>query len=235
MPQVELAAVARLMLVAFDNIGLDADRGGNSVRKQVGIGAQGLERDVFDPGEKIVVGDDGRLDDLGKPRTELPVGERAQHFGIADHEARLFEGSGHILVPVHIHAVLAAHAGIHLPQQGGRDESERQSAHVSRRGETRHVGHDAASDGEHERGAVRAQLDETPVDGFHGLQGLYAFARTDEHRVVRRQQRMVKAVDRSVGNDDHAPLRQHPGEDVGRGTDVNLALFPNVEGGFHDL
>lgn len=118
---------------------------------------------------------------------------------------------------------------------GGRDESERQSAHVSRRGETRHVGHDAASDGEHERGAVRAQLDETPVDGFHGLQGLYAFARTDEHRVVRRQQRMVKAVDRSVGNDDHASLRQHPGEDVGRGTDVNLALFPNVEGGFHDL
>ena len=108
-------------------------------------------------------------------------------------------------------------------------------AHVSRRGETRHVGHDAASDGEHERGAVRAQLDKTPVDGFHGLQGLYAFARTDEHRVVRRQQRMVKAVDRSVGNDDHAPLRQHPGEDVGRGTDVNLALFPNVEGGFHDL
>ena len=65
MPQVELAAVARLVLVAFDNIGLDADRGGNSVRKQVGIGAQGLERDVFDPGEKIGVGDDGRLDDLG--------------------------------------------------------------------------------------------------------------------------------------------------------------------------
>ena len=47
MPQVELAAVARLVLVAFDNIGLDADRGGNSVRKQVGIGARAASKETF--------------------------------------------------------------------------------------------------------------------------------------------------------------------------------------------
>ena len=208
MPQVELAAVARLVLVAFDNIGLDADRGGNSVRKQVGIGAQGLKRDVFDPGEKIGVGDDGRLDDLGKPRAEFPVGERAQHFGIADHEARLFEGSGHILVPVHIHAVLAAHAGVHLPQQGGRDESERQSAHVSRRGETRHVGHDAAAEADEERRAVGSSGEQLAIELACRPECFVGLAQTDQAVVVAVDDFLVQAVDVRVRHDHDLAVRR---------------------------
>ena len=85
------------------------------------------------------------------------------------------------------------------------------------------------------RVTVHAQLDETAVDHLDGLHRLDALAQADQHGVVLRQHRMVQPVDRGVGDHHHAPFGEHPGEDVGRGTDVNLALFPNVEGGFHDL
>lgn len=59
MPEVELAAVARLALVAFDDICLHADRRRNGIRKQVGVGTQGVERRGFDTREKAGIGDDG--------------------------------------------------------------------------------------------------------------------------------------------------------------------------------
>lgn len=172
MPEVELAAVARLALVAFDNVGLHADRRRDGIRKQVGIGTQVVESRGFDPREEVGIGDDGRLDDFGQPGAELPVGERAQHPGVADHEPGLRECPRHILVAVDIHAVLAAHAGVDLSQQSRRDEPEIEAAHVGRGGETRHVGHDTAPDPQHESRPVDAQFDEAAVDRFDGLQGL---------------------------------------------------------------
>jgi hypothetical protein len=235
MPEVELAAVARLALVAFDDICLHADRRRNGIRKQVGVGTQGVERRGFDTREKAGIGDDGRLDDFGQSGTELPVGERAQHPGVADHEPGLRKRSRHILVSVDIHAVLAAHAGVDLPQQGRRDEAEIEAAHVGRGGETRHVGHDTAPDPQHESRPVDAQFDEAAVDRFDGLQGLYTLPEADQHRIVRSQHRVVEPVYRGIGYDDHASLGQYSRQDVGRGPNINPALLPDVEGGFHNI
>ena len=235
MPEVELAAVTRLALVAFDNVGLHADRRRDGIRKQVGIGTQVVESRRFDTREEVGIGNDGRLDDFGQPCAELPVGERAQHLGVADHELGLRERPRHILVAVDIHAVFAAHAGIDLPQQGRRDEPEPDTAHVGRSGEPRHVGNDTAPDGQHERRPVYAQFDETAVDRFDGLQGLDTLPEADEHRIVGSQHRVVEPVYRGVGYDDHASLGQYSRQDVGRGPDINPALLPDVEGGFHNI
>lgn len=45
---------------------------------------------------------------------------------------------------------------------------------------------------------------------------------------------MVEPVYRGIGHDDHAPPGQHSRQDVGRGPDINLALLPDIEDGFHN-
>ena len=234
-PEVELAAVPRLALVAFDDVGLDPYRRRNGVGQQVGIPAQRLESRPFDAFEQVGVGNNRGLDHLGQSGAKLPVGKRAQQRRIADHELRLGEGPGHILVPVDVHAVLAAHRSVDLPQQRRRDESEFHAAHVGRCGESRHVGDDAAPDRQHEGRTVHAQLDETAVDHLDGLHRLDALAQADQHGVVLRQHRMIQPVDRGVGDHHHAPFGEHPGENVGQRAYENFALLANVEGRFHYL
>ena len=87
----------------------------------------------------------------------------------------------YVLVPIDVHAVLAADRSIDLPQQRRRDEPELQSAHVGRGGKPRHVGDDPAPDGQYEGRTVHAQLDEAAVDRLDGLQGLDALAQADQY------------------------------------------------------
>ena len=234
-PEVQFAAVARLAFVALDDVGLDADRRRNGIRQQVGVRSQRPECRPLDASEQVGIGDDRRLDHFGQSGPELPLGKRAQQRGVADDELRLGEGSGHVLVAVDVHAVLAAHRSVDLPQQRRRDESEFHAAHVGRCGESRHVGDDAAPDRQHEGRTVHAQLDETAVDHLDGLHRLDALAQADQHGVVLRQHRMVQPVDRGVGDHHHAPLGERSGENVGHRTYENFALLANVEGRFHYL
>jgi len=46
---------------------------------------------------------------------------------------------------------------------------------------------------------------------------------------------VVEPVYRGIGYDDHASLGQYSRQDVGRGPNINPALLPDVEGGFHNI
>ncbi len=213
MAQVELPPLAALPLVALHDVGLHADSRRDDLLQQRAVPPQLLDRTALQPPEERGIGDDARLERLGQPRAELPEGERGEQGRVADHEFGLAKGSDHVLVAVDIDAVLAAHRGVDLPQQRRGDEAEAEPAHVGRGDETRHVGHDAAPDAQHEGRAVHPQLDEAAVERLGGLQGLYGLARTDQQVFVAGQQTVVPAVDIGVGyHHDPPPGRQQPGQ-----------------------
>jgi hypothetical protein len=233
MAEVEFAPLAALPLVVRDDVGLHANRGRNHVGEQVVVTAQPREGRPLDPGEEIGIGDDGRLDRLGQPGPEVAVGERAQQRRIADDEFGLGEGPGHVLVSVDVHPVLAADARVDLPEQRRGDEPEPQAPHVSRRGEARHVGDDAAADGQHEGRPVDAQFDEPAVDPLHAPERLAPLARADEHRIVTLREGAPVPRDVRVDDRDHAARRQEARQQLAGRAYVNTALCEQIEGGFH--
>ena len=146
---------------------------------------------------------------------------------------RLIERARDVLVSVDVHAVLATDSCVDLPEQGGRDESETQSPHIGRCGESRDVGDDSAADAQHEGRTVDARFQEFAVDGRHRLQGLDAFAFTDEHGGIGCEQFVVEPVDCRVGDGCDATFGEDFRKNFADGTDVDSARRPDDERSVH--
>ena len=179
MAQIELAPLAPLPLVASDDVGLDPDGGRNEGAELLRSLAQRRKGTPLERSEEVAVGNERRLDHLGQSGPELPVGQRAQHRGVADDEVWLGEAARHVLVSGHVHAVLAADARVDLGQQRGGHEAEAQAAHVGRGDEPRHVGDDAAPDPQDEGRTVGPQVDEPLVEFADRAERLRGLALTD--------------------------------------------------------
>ena len=97
------------------------------------------------------------LDHFGKPGAQLPVGQRIEGRHVGDHCEGLVEGADHVLAPRVVDRGLAAHRGIDLREQRGRNLHERHAALVDRRGEAGEVAHHAAAEGDDQGVAAAAR------------------------------------------------------------------------------
>ena len=222
-----------LVLVTPDDRSLDPDRRLNDAPQQPGIPAQLPERAPFEQLEERPVADDRRLDRLGQPRPELPVGQRREQRRVAHHEARLGKGADHVLVTRDVHAVLAPDRGIDLPQERRRDKPETDAPHVGCRGESRHIGDDAAPHTEDEGLAVGSRRNEPAAELLDRGKGLAALAAPDADRLKGGQQLPVAAVHLVVRNGDHPAFGQQIGQQTGRRTNIDIACTTHAECRLH--
>ena len=134
--------------------------------------------------------------------------ECAHHIHIANHKSWLVEYANHILVAIHIHSVLATHAGIHLPQERSGYKAKLHTSHIGGSHKTRYVGHNASANAEDKCRAVSLQFNQTAVYHIERVNGLARFAQTNQDVVVLRYQRVVVAVDIGVGDNDYSFIGQ---------------------------
>ena len=113
------------------------------------------------------------------PHNRSRIERVLQQIHIADHELRLAEDAHHVLEAAEIDAVFSAHAGVDLGQQGGGDKPEAHPAHIGGGNKSRDVADDSAADSHNDRGAVRFQIHELPVDVGYRIQGLDRFSAAD--------------------------------------------------------
>ena len=96
---------------------------------------------------------------------------------------RLVEGADQVLAARGVDAGLAADAGIHLGQQGGRDLHEGQAAQRGGGGEAGEVADHAAAERDHRRAALDAG-GQQPVDEADIGAGFSGLARRHDDRLV---------------------------------------------------
>jgi hypothetical protein len=105
--EIEQGAVAGLGLVASDDGRLGAAGGGDGV-DAVAAALEDAAPVRLQPGEEAGIIDEAVLRHLGIAGAELAGGERVEHVGVGQHEARLIEGADKVLAVPGVDAGLAA-------------------------------------------------------------------------------------------------------------------------------
>ena len=158
-PQVQLGALARFLLVAAHDVGLHAAAVGDDFAHHRGLEpAQGGHVALQARHERLVA-QKAILDHLGNARAHLAGFEGLEYIGVDQNAARLMKGADEILARGEIDARLAAHAAVDLCEKRSRNLHEADAAHPHARGKSRHVAHDTAAQGHHEALAVKPGLD----------------------------------------------------------------------------
>ncbi len=154
--EVEDGPQARFFLVLADDPGLDFHAALDGLG-QCGLVllAQGVDV-LLQPGEEGHVGNRPVFDDFGQTCRQLPRGQGGQAVEVAQHQAWLVERADHVLALGVVDGRFAAHAGIDLGQQRGRDLHEGHAAHIAGSGKAGHVANHAAAQGKEHGFAVAA-------------------------------------------------------------------------------
>ena len=148
------------------------------------VGRQGgdLAAMGFQPGEEVDVAQQAVLDDLGVARPDFPRRQGREHVQVGQHQPGLMKGADQVLAPGRVDGGLAAHRGVHLRKQGGRDLHEIDAALVDRRGETGEVAHHAAAEGDDQISAVQFKGQQIVADPRQHVEALGAFTGGNQHR-----------------------------------------------------
>ena len=174
----------------------------------------------FQPGEESGVVDEAVFDDFGHAGGELAWRQGGEGGGVDEHGLRLVEGADEVFALRVVDAGFAAHRGIDLRQQGGRDLQAGDTALVGGGGETRDVAGDAAAEGDDEAVAVVA-------GGNKGIEDLCVAGEVFVRLAVRQvygddgfvgkggsKRGEVVTGDVVVGDDADLPLRDDRGKQV---------------------
>ena len=153
------------MLIRFHHACLDGDVAGDQIRGNGATG--GIQRGQIIQHRRIP--DGGMFDRLREALVKLAVRQRAQRFGIHDHQAGLVEGTQQVFPLGHIHAGLAADGGIHLRDDRRGNLHEGKSAVKDGGHEAREIAHHAAAERHDHRLAVMSRADHLAAQGSpHG-------------------------------------------------------------------
>ena len=223
--EIEQGAPPGLPLVLAYDGALDLDRSDHGAGQGDRV-SRGADRPlVRQPVEKGRVADQAVFQHLGPARAQLARRQGGQQFDVGHDQPGLVKRADQILPLRGIDRRLAAHRGIDLGQQGGRDLHEIDPAHVERRRQPREVAdHPAAQ--RHDQIAPVQPEGQHPVD--HPLQfgkGFGCLARRHGQQsganpggLQRRQhRRAVQGGDGLVGDDHRSSLgqRRDPPAQVG--------------------
>ena len=235
MAQIEQSPIARLALITLHDIGLNLYSTIYNLAQALRVTLQCRKIRLLQHLKQSCIANHSRLDYLGKTRAELPRGERAQQIHITDNKPRLGERTHHILISIDIHSILAPHAGIHLPQQRRGDKTKLHSTHKRRGGKARNIGHNASAHSQHEARAVNAQLNKAAIYHIQRTQRLARLAKSDEHVVVRLDERVVVAVDIGIRHHNNTLLGEQPRQPLTHATHYYSAAVLDIYIEIHNI
>ena len=152
--EVQDHAQAGLLLVLADDLGLDADAGGDDLLQGGGVSRQDGVAVLLHEAEEGWVADDGGLNGLLQAGAEFGGGESAEKVDVAEDGEGVVEGADEVLAGEEVDAGLAAEGGIDLGEHGGGQANVADSAHVDGGEEARDVADDAAAEGKQDGVAV---------------------------------------------------------------------------------
>ncbi len=152
--EVEDHAQAGLLLVLADDLGLDADAGGDDLLQGGGVSRQDGVAVLLHEAEEGWVADDGGLNGLLQAGAEFGGGESAEKVDVAEDGEGVVEGADEVLAGEEVDAGLAAEGGIDLREERGGQANVADAAHVDGGEEAGDVADDAAAKGEKDGVAV---------------------------------------------------------------------------------
>ena len=223
--EVEDHAQAELFFVLVDDVGFDADGGGD----YSGEGGLFLRRGFFcedggyvflEVGEEFGVVDDAGFDGLLQASAELVGGQGAEEVSVGEDGLGVVEGADEVFTSEEVDAGLAADGGVYLREQGGGELDVTDTAHVNGGEEAGDVADDSATEGEEEGVAVgsgEGELLGEGLDGSHAFVGLAGGVEEDYG--------LAGAFGGEGGEDGLGP--QLP--DLGRGDDEGAVGLGGVE------
>ncbi|MNQ40957.1 hypothetical protein D3C85_546210 [compost metagenome] len=176
---------------------------------------------VFEPGQERLITDQPVLDDFGQPGGQLARRQGIEAGGIDQHHVRLIEGADHVLAQRMVDPGLAAHRGVDLRQQRGRNLDEIDAALVAGGGKAGHVTDHTAAKGDHRGAAVMPggqQTVENQLQGFPGLEGFAVGQYHGNHRELRQAAGQTLEIERRnslVGDDRYLPSANVRGQQLG--------------------
>ena len=180
--EVEIASDVLLVGILLHDLALDGcgrlDERREGVEVDLGLGE---DLDGLLVAVALVVDDEG-LEHLGGAGAELPGRQGLEHFRQDAGVDREFGDADHVLVSVQVDAGLAAHARVHLAEQGGGVVGVAHAALVDAGGEAHQVGGHAAAHGPDDGVAVGALGEKPAADGQHGVHRLVLFVGDDGQR-----------------------------------------------------
>ena len=179
--EVEDHAEAEFFFVLVDDVGFDADGGGDDVGESFYLLRAGPFGEdgggvFFEVGEEFGVEDDACFDGLLEAGAELCGREGAEEVGIAEDGLRVIEGSDEVFAGEEVDAGFSADGGVYLGEEGGGDLDVADAAHVDGGEEAGDVADDASAEGDEEGVAVGPGEGELLGEGLDGGHAFEAFA-----------------------------------------------------------
>ena len=143
MPKVEQLALAGFGFVPLHHAALDIHAAGDGR-----FDMRFFHRDAgFQLAEQLLVLNTGSFDDLRHAGGQLPPGQRTQAIGVRQHQGGLVKAADEVLPLRQVQTGFAAHAAVHLGQQGGGHLDQRDAPQDSPGQKARQVSGNAAAQG----------------------------------------------------------------------------------------
>ena len=149
MAQIQQGAIALLCLVAHHDISLHLHRAGHRLDPCVHIAGSQLRPHVFQPCKELGISQHAVFDHFAIPCEEIARRERAQHFGIGQHQCGLMKGPNQVFSLRRIDAGLSPNGAVHLCQERGRNLHKTYSSAQHRGGKSRQIANHATAKGNH--------------------------------------------------------------------------------------
>ena len=174
--EVEDAPQSALALVGGNDFGLDADGPGDQLIHYCRRHRQHLPGTLGHEIEYCPIADDAAFQHLKKSGPELTFRKCRGQVGIDQHGKRLVETSNQVLAGYQVHARFPPYRRIHLREQSRGNLQNRNAAHENRGEETRYIGHNPATETDHDTSAVSVALEHLLGKLLHGRKPLVLFA-----------------------------------------------------------
>jgi len=174
--EVEDHAEAGFFFVFADDIGFDADAGGDDAGESGGFACEDGFGVLLHVAEELCIVDDAGFDGFLQACVEFGGGKSAEKIYVGEDSLRMVEAADEIFSCGEIDSGFSADGGVDLRQERRRDLDVADAPHVNGSEEAGDVAEDSATEGEEERVAVGSGVGELVGEGFDVGEAFVAFA-----------------------------------------------------------
>ena len=178
MAQIQFPALAFFIRVASDDASLDIRRSSNQSSQRIFVhriaGIQ-IRQQAHGRGIGLGIAQEEGFQHFGRAAAEIPLRKRLQRLRTNECPFRLPDDAQHVLQVQEIDTGFSADGGIHLGQEGRRNEGEPDPTLKDRSREAGHIRGNAAADSQQQGLPVGARFHHRRTDLLHGFQPFGSF------------------------------------------------------------
>lgn len=174
--EVERHAQAGLFFVLGDDLGFDADAGGDDRGERGWVAGEEGVGVLLHEAEELGVGDDAGLDGLLQAGAEFGGRQGGERGRVGEDGEGVVEAADEVLAHLEVGAGLAADGGVDLGEQRGGELHITDAAHVDGGEEAGEVAEDAAAEGEQDGVAIGTGEGQLVGKGLDAGEALVGFA-----------------------------------------------------------